>query len=279
MLLSQKIKFTSLTLIFKYAYYRVMYKLARDPLDLIKIEECRNLYAFKLANKNKNTYFVIGDSHTDVFSKNRFDGKTDIGVNRFHWFLKANYSCGPEFITYHIDAVTAYSSFSDNSATRCKEKINYLIKNGFLPKRSRIILSFGEIDCRVHILRQAELRNITTNQVITEIINNYAKLINFLKSKEFSIIVYGPVGSQSDQIGYDPLYPRYGDERTRNRISKEFTDCLSKYCTRNNIQFLTVFDELVNGDYKTDYKFYRDGVHLNGEGRKLIIKKLSQMSS
>lgn len=264
-------------IIVRYCYHRFVYKLARDPFDLFCIDLCRDQYTFLSVNKNKKTFYVIGDSHTDVFSKNKFEKKRDIGCALKQWFLKANYCCAPMFITYHLGAVTAYGSFSSQSSTRCKEKINYLIENGFLPKKCNVILSFGEIDCRVHILRQAELMGIPWQQVVCNVVQHYSRLICFLNNKGFNVFVYGPVGSQSDEVGFDPSYPRYGNEKIRNEITKNFTDCLIKFCSEKNIPVISILTNLVSNDLTTNDKFYRDGVHLNDEGRELLMDELVKL--
>ena len=93
------------------------------------------------------------------------------------WFLAANYSCAPKIIAYHLDAVLAYSLGKKGTSNKVTEKIEYLLKGGFIPPGSLLILSFGEIDCRVHVKRQAEINKVSQLEVILNIINNYIRFV------------------------------------------------------------------------------------------------------
>ena len=126
----------------------------------------------ELINRDKNTIYVIGDSHTDLFTQNKISAKKFLGQIEKKWFLAANYSCAPKIIAYHLDAVLAYSLGKKGTSNKVTEKIEYLLKGGFIPPGSLLILSFGEIDCRVHVKRQAEINKVSQLEVILNIINN-----------------------------------------------------------------------------------------------------------
>lgn len=242
--------------------YKLFYKLTKDNRYHFKMERARDNYKFLTSPKNKNTIYVIGDSHTDLFTQNIISAKKFLGQIEKKWFLAANYSCAPKIIAYHLDAVLAYSLGKKGTSNKVTEKIEYLLKGGFIPPGSLLILSFGEIDCRVHVKRQAEINKVSQLEVILNIINNYISFAVSLKNKGFKVAIYGPPGSQSENAPLDPYFPRYGSEEERNKIVECYNQKLAEECRKNGLYFFSLFDKTVS-KYKTNVKFYRDGVHLS----------------
>ena len=76
------------------------------------------------------------------------------------------------------------------TSNKVTEKIEYLLKGGFIPPGSLLILSFGEIDCRVHVKRQAEINKVSQLEVILNIINNYISFAVSLKNKGFKVTLF-----------------------------------------------------------------------------------------
>lgn len=88
------------------------------------------------------------------------------------------------------------------------------------------------------------------------------------------LYVWGPVASQSDRAILDEEYPRYGDMKTRNMITRYFNSCLEKFCDNNDMSFLTLFYDLVDENMNTIDKYYmKDFVHLERGRCKYICSK------
>lgn len=226
------------------------------------MEQARDCYKFLRAKKDPNTIYVLGDSHTDLFTNNRIGDKVFIASEEKKWFLAANYSCSPFVITYHLDAVLAYSLGRFGTTNKVTEKVEYLLEKGFIPPRSYLVLSFGEIDCRVHVKRQSEINSKVISETVSNIVENYIKFAIGLRDKGFIVGIYGPPGSQSDDIPSDPLFPKYGSEEERNRIIEIYNTELSEQCKLHKIYFFSLYKKTVT-HYKTEVKLYRDGVHLS----------------
>lgn len=254
---------------------RLCYALTGIDEYLFLYERYRQRSHFYRAKITKKTVFVIGDSHTDIFNGNTFDKKKNLATKEKRWFLCANYEKAPDIVTYHLDAVLAFTANNQNSTLRCKEKVQYLINNGYLPRGSKIVISLGEIDCRVHVKRQAELQGINVSKVLDNIINNYFSFIFWLQSESYKVVVYGPIAQQKDSCLLDPAYPRYGTEIERNKIVGQFNEKLKIACKNKNIGFFTIYDQLMNEDGTTKGEYLRDGVHLNNKAIPMLLKAMN----
>ena len=232
----------------------------------------RYLYCYtKLKSSLKNNkFFVIGDSHTDIFCSNTIDEKVPLGKGLFGQPIMVNFHNYPNIITYHLGPCTAYK-LSGESSTQGQEKLDYLINEGFLPEKSKVICVFGEIDCRIHIKKQADKQGCKVEKIIDEVIANYGNFLNRLKKRGYEVIAYAPVAQLADSLDYI----KFGTQEERNKITIDFTKKLSEFCKKNEIKFISILDELLNKDMTTRDDLYRDGVHLNDKAIKLIADKLN----
>ncbi|MBE6444393.1 MAG: hypothetical protein E7020_07010 [Alphaproteobacteria bacterium] len=264
----------------KYIKHKIIYLVTHSTKSKEKYKKAKmwlkTYYNFK-NSFSKNTFFVIGDSHTDIFSSNQFEKKILLGFKELKSNLWGSVYSAPEFVTYHLDACLAYNINKTNTTMKGHEKVDYLIKNKYLPKGCKVITSFGEIDCRVHIKKQAEKQNKTIDDVIDDVIEQYGNFLISLQNKGYNVIAYAPIASQKENIDIDPMFPRYGNEIERNKISLRFGNKLQMFCNKNKIKFISLLNDLVNNDLTTKSEFYRDGVHLNMDARPIIIEKVKRL--
>ncbi len=227
----------------------------------------------------QSVFFVIGDSHTEIFHKNSMATKVLIAgseaePNKRMWFNKSKH-----FVCYHMFAVTAYNTNNPHATIPSLTKTKFLIENGFLPKGCKVICSFGEIDCRVHIQKQSEKQHRPVEQIIDDVMKNYETFLLMLKKQGYEVIAYGPIPSQSDHIALDPTFPRCGTEIERNKITKLFNQKLELLCKKNQLGYKTLFYDLINKDMTTKdtYLSIEDHVHLGIQSfekvKKLFLKK------
>ena len=127
-------------------------------------------------------FFVIGDSHVNFFcGYEKLTGSPLIINNKF-----TGINCQPNplvnnFFVFHLGPALAYNLNKYGSQTQAREKIEFLLGSGIIPKGSAILCAFGEIDMRVHVLKQAEKKNISFERVADEILDNYMEFLKFLK--------------------------------------------------------------------------------------------------
>lgn len=204
--------------------------------------------------------FVIGDSHARFFGEASrekgmcfrcFDREKDIR------FFEPDLI---PFVSFHVGPGLAYNLNRYGTTVKAREKIDYLLEN-WIPKHGRLLFVFGEIDIRVHVIKQAESQNLPVQDVLIQIADHYMDFLSSLKN-DHKIYIWGPVASQSDQGKVDPHYPRYGKMENRNRATELFNGIMRSKCKENGISYLSVFHELIDDNYRTKSEYYMDSVHL-----------------
>jgi lysophospholipase L1-like esterase len=207
--------------------------------------------------------YCIGDSHVSVFLGQ--DALAPI------WPQKAN-SLLPYFEIFRIGPITAYNLSEKNSTTKGREKLETIIKN--IDKKSIIILSAGEIDCRIHLLKQAKINNYTYREAANILATKYITFVNTIKELGYNICILLPPPTKyttEDTIGY----PTYGSEEQRNEITKILSNELIMLCEVSKIPFIGIFDRATQNN-KTNKDYLWDGIHLSTKALPILIEQINQ---
>jgi len=187
---------------------------------------------------NKPLVYIVGDSHT-------------MSLRRHPWF-----------VVKHIGACTAYKLASPNSTTNSNRKFwNFIQKMDF--GKDKLIMVFGEIDCRIHIYNQYLKREKeeSLEELIDNTINEYGKIMKELSSKGVDFYVLGIPPASTEENVYN--YPNYAPLETRVYINKSFNKKLENYCNSRGYKFIDVYTPTVNLEGTMKEKFAFDKVHLN----------------
>lgn len=240
----------------------------QNVIDLIRNKKKLAIVPnFKYDIKKSNKINVIGDSHCVFFSDK------NIGIPDWS-FHGINFFSGKNYNVFHIGPVLAYNLNKTGTHSRGNEKVTYLLQKNYIKKNAVILCCFGEIDIRVHVLKQAEQQNKTPENIMDGIIKNYLDFL--LKLKQTNIVyVWGPIASQSDRMN-NPEYPIYGSMEQRNKATKYFNEKLKEVCTENQIGFLSVFNDLIDDNFRTKYEYYCDEVHLSQNAKWLCNDLLNK---
>ena len=221
-----------------------------------------------------NTIVVIGDSHVNFFSGHEMLDYTPVG-NDIHWCKTIN-----EFpvTALHIGAGLAYNSMKYGTTCRFREKTEYMLTNYIKPE-SRILVTLGEVDCRAHVFRQTEKQGRDYHDIIEDIVDNYISFLMHISKMGFRVGCWGPIASQSDKVPVHPddPYPKSGDEVSRNKATEYFNERMYHLCKESDIDFLSVFHELIDNNFRTKTEYYSsDGVHLNQSAMPLAVPLLKR---
>jgi len=194
--------------------------------------------------------FVIGDSHTNIFSNS------------------------PLFQVFHIGPATAYNLIKGGSSTKSSEKINKILN--MVKKGDIVLLVFGEIDCRIHIFYQFKKNHETQtiSKLIQRTIHNYCNCMIKIKNQGIEVCVCGitPPGEEGNIYNY----PYYAERKLQQKIYQEFNTELKSKCDDFQINFLDIFP-LVSDESGFLLKEYSDdGLHLNNKFLPLIEKMLQK---
>ena len=123
----------------------------------------------------KGKIYVLGDSHSYFWS-----GNEDIYNKHFLNDIGTSRNLISFIDIFYLGPALAFNASKKDSTTKVLEKTLFLTQNNIIPAKSTIMLSLGEIDCRVHVIKQAEKQNKQVTEVIDEILNNYFKYIEIL---------------------------------------------------------------------------------------------------
>jgi hypothetical protein len=192
--------------------------------------------------------YVFGNSHAHFFT-NSTPSKNAEGEN-FSEDVRS-FSLGPviayNFMEHHWDTMVKW--------------MNCISIN---PEDS-ILLAIGEVDCRWHLPKQAELQKRDVKDIVHECIDRFFNVHTLLKENNYKVVGWGGHPSTNSGHNDDPSNPVYGDVLTRNKITLEWNDYLEHKCKDKNILFSSVVRDLINVDGTTKMEYYRDYCHLDSE--------------
>jgi hypothetical protein len=201
------------------------------------------------------TYHVFGDSHKYVFPNN------------------------DEFIHHEVTgpggSLTAYNLLKPNSSTQSWKKLLAVIDEMKLD--DWLIISAGEIDCRIHIHYQSCKQGIPLETAIWNTVKRYGAAllaIKILVNQKLIVLGIPPAGNEPTNMNYPPVCLL----KTKLKIYKEFNFYMREFCRVQGIRYLDVFSIGAdnNGYFKEDYteKGETFPTHLN---RSLIQPVLLEM--
>lgn len=194
--------------------------------------------------------YCIGDSHVSVFL-----GREELAPI----YPESKASEFPIFNVIRIGPITAYNISNPNSSSGAKPKIENILKNE-IPPKSTIIFSAGEIDIRVHLIKQSEKNNRSIEEVCNECVDKYINQLKEYALWGFKIIVMSPPPAAFIEEN-DPDYPKYGTEKERNNVTKIFTSYLQKRAQEADFIYIDIFNSYVNDENLTKRAYLWDGVH------------------
>ncbi|OGH88684.1 MAG: hypothetical protein A3J93_01140 [Candidatus Magasanikbacteria bacterium RIFOXYC2_FULL_42_28] len=213
--------------------------------------------------ENKDIIYCIGDSHASFFS-----GTDDIQPI----WPEESYDSIPLFKTYRLGPVTAYNLTKQNSSTQGREKLFAALST--IPKDSNVLLCFGEIDCRVHLLKQAQFQSRPLGEVVKECVDHYWSVVKEIKRCGYSVIVWGVIASTIDGNIVEPDYAAHGTCLERNEATKIFNNYLKELAKNDNVFFISIFDYLIDVGGLTNLKYYADRIHLSQKAMPIVIEQL-----
>lgn len=209
--------------------------------------------------------YCIGDSHSSFFA----------GLNEIQrvWPVKAKQIL-PFFKVFPIGQTLAYNLINTKSTSKGREKL-FEILNQEIPKNEYVMLCFGEIDCRAHLLKQSRVQNKKIDVIVNECVDRYFSVILEIKKINPNVIIWNVVPStRLEKIGNN-LYPIVGSCKERNEITKLFNHTLHKKCQTNNIYYISIYDKLMDESGLTNTSYYMDEIHLSQKAMPITLKTIN----
>lgn len=217
--------------------------------------------------------YCIGDSHIGLFSG--VDAKQPIWPQETKDIL-------PYFKTYKVGPALAYNLCQENTKTMGREKLFEILQQ--IPHGSKVMFCFGEIDCRLHLLKQHNKQKRllqllfrkerqSLESIVQKCVDRYFSVLKEVENLGFQILVWNAVASTTHNIS-DKEWPTYGSCEKRNQVTKLFNDYSKHFCKMNKWKFISIFEELIDKNGLTKMDFYRDAIHLSQKVMPLVKERL-----
>lgn len=213
----------------------------------------------------------IGDSHVSFFG----------GSDRIQpvW-PDASHDCLPWFRTYHVGPALAYNLKQLGTQVGGREKLFYILANE-IPQQSIVLLSFGEIDCRVHLLKQAETRIRPVEEMVAICLDRYFEVVQEIASQGHKVIVYNAVASRPKSRRFtkneDTDYPTYGTQSARNRVIHLFNEGARARCKTEHFLFLDTPSTITDSSGSPLIWYFFDNIHLSQRAMPATLMRLSEL--
>ncbi len=188
--------------------------------------------------------YILGDSHVSVF----------LGEDK----LLPTYNEGDDWIkgAHPRTRLTRIGPYTAYNLINHPEVMKNILER--VPVGSNLILSFGEIDCRNHILKHKNIRTV---------VRRYFEFLAGLRAYNLCILLPPPTGDSGIESVDSSMF-------LRNLITKEFNRECSRLAQIYGIETLTMFDALVNEDLETNLGKYYDGSHPRKEVLPVLLEQL-----
>ena len=182
---------------------------------------------------------VIGDSHSTVFYNKK------------------------QFIVRFLGAATMHNLNKKDSSTKSNEKLFQVLRK-LNTKRDIVMLSFGEIDCRIHISHQYEKqqKKLTVPKLIDQTIFNYGCVLKEIRQMGIKLCVYGIPAAREIKHLDKSLF--CGTDKMRSYIYGEFNDRLKKFCENNGYPYINIYPKVSDKNGFLLKEYAADEIHLNG---------------
>lgn len=187
--------------------------------------------------------YCIGNSHVNIFrGLDSVWGKDSISI----------------FKTHYLGPTIAYNFYEHHY----NQVLEYLNTSNIDKKNDFIMLIVGEVDCRWHLPKQAEIQNKNINELVEECINRFFRCYLDIINKGYQVIVWAGHPSTAEGHNDNLGCPVYGSCEYRNKISLYWNDYLKKLSNNNNIPFLSIINYLIDDNNLTKMKYFLDYCHL-----------------
>lgn len=205
----------------------------------------------------------IGDSHSSFFSGQERIQRTWPKRSRDRW---------PFFHSYRIGPALAYNLTRTGTTSRGREKLFEVLHDRVAPGR-RVLLCFGEIDCRAHLVKQVRSQQTPPETVAASCVNQYFQVVQEVHALGFQVMVWNvvpPTLMPSEQSEF----PIIGSFTERMAITRHFNSSLQIRCHQTGIPFVSIFDALLDEQGLPDARYFPDKIHLGPQAIPLAVRSL-----
>jgi len=187
--------------------------------------------------------------------------------------------CDDPYLNFNPHRIGAYLAYSLGDPNHDAHKKLFAVVNA-IPKKDTILLSFGEIDIRVHVVKQSEKQSKSIESVISEIVYSYSIAITCVLNTGRKVIIWCPIPTcnhydPSADISAENPFPHIGRIEERNQANLYFLESLKK-SVPEEIILMDLYKELINEDMTSKGEYFMDEVHLSQKVMPMILEKFRE---
>lgn len=171
----------------------------------------------------------------------------------------------PEVDVYHLGPGTAYRLLDERSTTQAGEAVRNLI--ALHPNEDAYLLSFGEIDCRIHIRHQAAKTGTSIPDLIWRTVTRYDDFVRDLEcGSNLLLLGIPPAGTAPN---HQEIYLNQGSQKEKGEVFRSFDRAMRWVFKR---QYVSIIERFGLPDGTMDPAWAADNTHLNAEAGKIIVQ-------
>ena len=182
---------------------------------------------------------AIGDSHVKAFK----------GKKRF--------------VVYHIGAPTAHNLVKKNSLSDSNRRLFRIVDT--INHKDIVLLSFGEIDCRIHIYNQHKKSNgdKPLSELIDNTVANYGQVLQALRTMGVNFVLYGV--PPATRVRNENRYEFYATPEVHAQINGMFNGRLKSHCQEHGYTYIDVHSKFSDGSGYMLEEYALDEIHLSSK--------------
>lgn len=215
-----------------------------------------------MEKKTVETIYCIGDSHSNIFS----------GHNKMQpiWpTLHTDLLFGLK--SFRVGPALAYNLVKRNSTVGGREKVLNIL--GTIPSKSKVLLCFGEIDCRKHIVKQAKHQNISIDLVAKQVAQNYLQFAKEVVQSGYTVCILAVTPTTKYAIGQNSM--TCGAYVERLEATSSLNKYLKIYCKESDIYFANPHSNFFHSNSMPRMKYFADSIHLSQFALPPILRALN----
>lgn len=212
-----------------------------------------SIYSLASDHKLIPSIYIFGDSHAQYNFTNQRVWQEDYNFISHTTKLKVNFKI---------------HSFSGKSMYHLGlEGLNFLnITNYGVRANDIVLFNFGDMDCRMHILKQCERQNKSIDDIITLLVDKYFALILLNQQQvKGAVCAVMSVIPPCQPCSGDPVnIPGcYGTIEKRIQVTRAMNLKLAQMCAKSGLLFVDTYDVYSDTDGKLPANLSDGNMHIN----------------
>lgn len=197
---------------------------------------------------NAPEWYALGDSHAWVFT----------GARCHPGFFHAGRAVRSVDGRFKVNRLGPWLAWN----TARPENLDIILREvKTVPTTTKIILSFGEIDCRCQVIPRTEEGGWSIHDVCVDVALRYLHAVRKITELGYKVYLWN-APPQTGGPCYNKDYPIRGTyEQTRHAIEC-FNEYLAEWAPSAGATFVSIYDRLVHGT-RTNTSLFLDHIHLN----------------